>query len=410
MEQPLKKHILFVDDEPNILEGLRRMLRGMHNEWDMAFTPGSTEALKIMGQKHFDVIVTDMRMPEMDGAQLLTKVKELYPHMVRIILSGHSDKEMVLKTVKPAHQYLSKPCDAEILKSTLSRAFFLNNLIRQNNLTNIILQIETLPGLPALYLELIDLLKSPETSTQQVGEVIAKDLGMTTKILHLVNSAFFSLRCHIYDPAHAVSLLGIDTIKALVLITGVFSQFDEKKVASLEIERLWDHSTKTATMAKVVATREGLCKKDIDDIFMSGLIHDVGKLILADNLPEKYKEILKQTTVKDICLEDAEFQLLGATHAEVGAYLLALWGLPDNIVETVAYHHHPEKSPSKEHPQLSILYVINLLEHEITPCSANETPSCGLNLDYIDQIGLTDEVEEWKCLCAQIEQGGKKGG
>jgi putative nucleotidyltransferase with HDIG domain len=410
MEQALKKHILFVDDEPNILEGLRRMLRGMRNEWEMDFTTGSTEALEIMGQRHFDVIVSDMRMPEMDGAQLLTMVKDLYPHMVRIILSGHSDKEMILKTVKPAHQYLSKPCDAEILKSTLSRAFFLNNLIRQNNLTNIILQIESLPSLPALYLEMVDLLNSPETSTQEVGEVIARDLGMATKILHLVNSAFFSLRCHISDPAHAVSLLGIDTIKALVLITGIFSQFDEKKVASLQIERLWDHSIKTAAMAKEVAAREGLCKKDIDDIFMAGLIHDVGKLILADNLPEKYKEILIQTTVKDICLEEAEFQLLGATHAEAGAYLMALWGLPDIIVEAIAYHHHPEKSPCKEHTPLGILYMVNILEHEMSPYSANETPSCGLDFDYIGQIGLTDKIEEWNILCAQIEQGGKKGG
>lgn len=375
----------------------------MRNEWDMSFVPGGIEALKIMTEKHFDVIVSDMRMPEVDGAQLLTKVKELYPNMVRIILSGHSEKEMILKTVKPAHQYLSKPCDAETLKSAIGRVFFVNDLILRNNLTNIILQIETIPCLPALYLELNNLLKSPETSTQQIGKVISKDLGMTAKILHLVNSAFFGLPCHISDPTHAVSLLGVDTMKALVLIAGIFSQFDVKKVRFMDIQRLFDHCMKTAAMAKEVAAKEKFSKKDIDDIFISGLVHDVGKLILADNLPEKYKEILKEASVQDICLEEAEFKFLGTTHADIGAYLMALWGLPDTIVKNIACHHHPERLSAKELSQLTVLYVVNILEYETRQCSSKEIPSCGFNSVYIDEIGLSEKVDEWKCLFETVD-------
>lgn len=117
----MKIKILFVDDEPMVLQGLQRVLRPLRNEWETAFANSGQEALEKLSQEPFDVIVTDMRMPGMDGGQLLTRVKERYPHMVRIILSGQADKTMVMKSVKPAHQYLAKPCDDATLRASLQR-------------------------------------------------------------------------------------------------------------------------------------------------------------------------------------------------------------------------------------------------------------------------------------------------
>ncbi|WP_054650256.1 response regulator [Salidesulfovibrio brasiliensis] len=123
------KRVLFVDDEKNVLNGLRRMLRSIRDEWEMDFAPGGAEALELVGKKEYDLVVSDMRMPGMDGAELLTKVQELSPETVRIVLSGHSEQNMVMKSVKPAHQFLSKPCSSEQLLQTLKEAYRLRRLL-----------------------------------------------------------------------------------------------------------------------------------------------------------------------------------------------------------------------------------------------------------------------------------------
>jgi putative nucleotidyltransferase with HDIG domain len=399
----MKKQILFVDDEPMILEGLRRMLRGLRDEWDMTFTQGGHEALESMAKRPFDVIVSDMRMPEMDGGQLLSKVKERYPHTVRIILSGHSDKEAIMRTVRLAHQYLSKPCDADILKATISRSCALRDLLGQENLKQLVSQMESLPSLPELYAQLVDLLQSPDVSLQKIGEVIAKDLGMTAKILQLVNSAFFGIPRHVSSPAQAVSLLGLDTVKALVITIGIFSQFDKDRLGRLGIESLWAHSIRTGAIAKGIAAVEGLPKSQVDDALMGGLLHDVGKLVLAANIPGKYGEVLEQARAQGISLHDAEQTLLDATHAAVGAYLAGLWGLPESIVETIAFHHNPDSCPAETISPLTIVHVANGLEAYPRECLAEQMNIPGLDYGYIEKLGLNGSITKWQEVCLRIE-------
>ncbi|MBW1802965.1 MAG: HDOD domain-containing protein [Deltaproteobacteria bacterium] len=400
----MKRQIIFVDDEPMILQGLRRMLRGMRHEWDMVFALGGPEALEFMAKNPFDVIVSDMRMPDMDGAQLLDKVKKLYPYTVRIILSGHSEKEMIMKAVRPAHQYLSKPCDAGKLKSTIDRSCRVRDLLAQDNLKDLVSQIESLPSLPAIYKELVDMLQSSDGSIQKIGEVIARDMGMTAKILQLVNSAFFGVPRHISNPPQAVSLLGLDTVKALVLTIGIFSKFEKDRLLGLGVESLWDHSMKTGTIAKGVAEVEGVHKNQQDDALMAGLLHDVGKLILAANIPEKYGEVLEQARVQGVSPHEAEGQILGATHAEVGAYLVGLWGFPDTIVEAIAFHHSPEDCPAEGLTPLSIIHVANGLEHHFTQSSAGDGPVPGIDYAYLEKLGLIGRIPEWQKVCLRMKE------
>ncbi|HLA96697.1 MAG TPA: response regulator, partial [Pyrinomonadaceae bacterium] len=187
-------NILFVDDEPNILEGLQRMLRPLRHEWQMSFANSGAEALALFENEHIDVVVSDMKMPGMDGSELLYAIMQKYPHVIRIILSGYSEKEMVIKTVGTAHQYLSKPCDADILKATVMRVSALRDLLTDETLRRLVSQLPSIPSLPLLYTELIDELGKNEPSTRTVGEIVKKDIGMTVKILQIVNSAFFGLR------------------------------------------------------------------------------------------------------------------------------------------------------------------------------------------------------------------------
>jgi YesN/AraC family two-component response regulator len=190
----MKKRILFVDDDPNVLQGLRRMFRPLRHEWDMTFIESGQEALALLAHTPCDVVVSDMRMPEMNGVQLLMAVKERYPHIIRIVLSGYAGHELLLPSVKLAHQYLSKPCDAAILQTAINRTCTLYELLSKETLQRLVAGITLLPSLPTLYQEIMEAVHSPNSSLAQIGKIIEQDLGMTAKILQLVNSAFFA--CH----------------------------------------------------------------------------------------------------------------------------------------------------------------------------------------------------------------------
>ena len=288
----MKVNILFVDDEPLVLQGLQRVLRRLRDEWDIAFAHSGPEALEKLSREPFDVIVSDMRMPGMDGGQLLAEVKERYPHMVRIILSGQSERGMVMKTIKPAHQYLAKPCDDATLKACLGRARLLRGMMADESLRGLISQIDTLPSLPALYMAIVKELEKDCASIKTIGGIISQDIGMTAKILQLVNSAFFGFRRHIASPAEAVELLGLETIKVLVLSVEIFSQLDQEKIPAFSVKSLWDHSLATGVYARTIAVQEKVEHALVEDSFMAGVLHDAGKLVLAANLPDRYQGVL----------------------------------------------------------------------------------------------------------------------
>ena len=211
------KRILFVDDEPLMLQGLQRMLHGMRNEWDMRFAKSGAEALQMMAASPADVVVSDTRMPVMNGAALLNEVMRSYPKTVRFILSGYADMEMVMQCVGGTHQFLSKPCDSETLRSAVRRAVEMDPLLNNDKVKTLVSQMTKVPSLPSLYFEILKELRSEESSLSKVGEIIAQDPAMTAKMLQLVNSAFFGVRRQLNDPLEAVMHLGLETIKSLVL-------------------------------------------------------------------------------------------------------------------------------------------------------------------------------------------------
>ena len=397
---PCKKRVLFVDDEPRILDGLRRMLRSMRHEWEMSFAESGQEALDILAKESFDVIVADMRMPGMDGAQLLSEVRKRH-QTVRIVLSGTADREAILHAASSAHQYLSKPCDAETLKSTLVRAGALPGLLANDELRRLISQMETLPSLPSLYNELLEELQSPELSTEAVGQIVSRDMGMTAKVLQLVNSTFFGGGQHVPSPTQAVTLLGLETVKTLA--THVFSPFNQAELENLSLDSLWDHSVAVGAFAKRIARAEGAGQRSANCALVAGLLHDVGKLVLAANFPEEYGTALALSTRKGNGLPEAEEETFGATHAEVGAYLLGLWGLPDPIVVATAFHHSPTRSQVKQFSPLTAVHVANVLEHQARPTNRIDAAS-QLDAAYLAELGLAERLTLWRKICQQTTQ------
>jgi HD-like signal output (HDOD) protein len=401
------KHILFVDDEQRILDGLLRMFRPMRDEWETTFATSGQAALDEMAKSHFDVVVTDMRMPGMDGAELLAEVRTRYPSAVRVVLSGHSDREMILRSVGHAHQYLSKPCDPEELKSIIRRACSLRELMANPSLCSMVASMQTLPVLPSLYAELMAAIASPTSSADTVAAIIMKDLGMTTKVLQLVNSAFFGIRQTITSPAQAVSYLGFDTLKSLVLSVQIFDQFRGLPNAFFTIEALWRHSLTVGSIARAIAGAERRSQAEIDAAYTSGLLHDVGVLVLTTNVPREYDQILNRSHTTPVQLCDAEREALGATHAEVGAYLLGLWGLNDMVVEAVAYHHSPMQCVARAFAPLTAVHVANVLEQE-KHAAGTHCVSIQVDTEYLGALGLAERIPVWRELSgASVPNGGR---
>jgi putative nucleotidyltransferase with HDIG domain len=388
--------ILFVDDEPRVLDGLRRMLRGRRELWHMRFCEGPLLALEALQQEPFDVVVTDMRMPVMDGAELLSRIREQYPQTIRIVLSGQSEQERVLRAVGPAHQYLSKPCNPEELRETIVKASRLGKRLDNPMLKSLVSKLSVLPSLPKLYTELVEELAKEDCSVGRIGTLISQDIGMTAKLLQLVNSSFFGLPVHVVDIKHAVALLGTNTIRQLVMAAGVFRQTTGSGDKQLFLRQLFDHSMIVASIAKVIAVDAGLSRESVDNAFLAGVLHDIGKLVFNDNFAAEYAQIQEQSKCRESLIGEAEVAAFGASHADVGGYLLGLWGLPHEIIEAVAFHHDPRSSPAETLAPLTAVHLANAICHE-----APDNGPISLDMDYVCHLKIEDRLDSWRAMAAE---------
>ena len=387
----MKKHVLFVDDEEMVLQGLQRSMRAMRNDWDMTFVDSGAKALAFLEMTPVDVVVSDMRMPGMNGAQLFDEVMKRFPQTVRLILSGHADQELILQCVGSTHQFLSKPCDPEVLRATVRRAIELEGSVKNVHLQQLVARMENLPSIPSLYSEIVEKMNDPDAALEDVGVIIAKDPGMTAKILKLVNSAFFGLRREVSNPTDAAAFLGLDTIKSLVLSLNAFSQYESVKTDGFSLAALWNHSLATAAAAKRIAQLEKSAAKIVDHAFAAGLLHDVGKTVLAFNFPDQYGKTIQLAQSQGVDLLKAEQETFGANHADVGGYLLGLWGLPVSVVDAIALHHQPNLGADEGFTPLTAVHAANALVN----CGKTADSSPTWDAEYLSRLSLADHAADW---------------
>ncbi len=393
MSENSNLRILFVDDERKILDGIRRKLHSMRKEWDMVFAVGGYEAKKQLMGSHFDVIVTDMLMPGTSGQELLNIVREKYPEMIRLVLSGYSDQEIIMQTTKTAHQYLSKPCNVDDIKAAIQRSLSLRKLLKEPRLTRLAAQLKTIPSLPAIYNEIMTKLQNPTVPLKEIAEIISQDIGMSAKMLQIVNSSFFGVAKHIESVERAVSLLGLDIIRSLVLSFHLFEKFKEREVNINVLNRVWVHSMAVAGYSKKLAEIMNLDGKLIDYSYMAGMMHDIGKLILMAEVPQTYQSLLREAINDNTPLRIKEHDAFHASHAELGAYVLGIWGLQQPVIEAIAYHHHPSASPTTIPTPLTAVHLANVFDYEINP-SHRDSQHCSLDIEYLDRLDLTKKVDK----------------
>jgi HD-like signal output (HDOD) protein len=332
------RDILFVDDEAAILAGLRRMLHPMRSQWRMRFAADATSALGMLDLEAADVVVSDMRMPGIDGATLLGEVRRRWPGTVRMILSGFADQGAALRSVPVAHQFLSKPCDSATLKTRVGGACDLRERLAHPELRMLIGELGALPSAPRSFAAITEALERRDACPERVSSLIEQDVGATAKLLQMVNSAFFGLPRAVTRVSEAVAYLGIPKVRDVVLVAEVadMSRHCTPALAGIT-EELNEHAAAVAVAARsrVERVEPGLGQ----DAFVAGVLHDIGRLALATVVPDTYAALESDHRRNGVDLPRLEKQQLGATHAEIGAYLLSLWGLPGRLVNAVARHH-----------------------------------------------------------------------
>lgn len=389
----MSKRLLFVDDEPMVLNGLRRALHSMQREWEMEFVASPGAALECLDRAPFDAIITDMRMPIMDGAQLLEQVKQTHGDVVRVVLSGQSEMETVLRSIAPAHQFLSKPCNIQELKTRLAQAFAMRDHLQNPAIASIISRMRSIPSLPALYHELTVALESENTSTCQIEEIISKDVGMAAKILQLANSAFISARGHVSSLREAVCLIGAETVRSLTLSIHVFSQFDRNDSTAALLPPLWDHSVAVAALAQKIAEAETRSKAAGEESFTSGLLHDLGKIVLLAEMPQEYKRVVEHMGQQTQTMRDLEMEFVGCPHEEIGACLMCTWGLPKSVVEAVEFHHRPQESGQSGFTALTAVHCADAIASQEDPSPVNHDAPPDTN--YLEKLGLSGKLDNW---------------
>ncbi len=373
------------------------MLHSFRGDWDMKFVESGPDALDRLKESPFDVVVSDMRMPGMDGSNLLREVLNLYPATVRMILSGQCERNAVLKCVGPTHQFLTKPCDSELLKATVARACRLRDHLSDEWIKQIVSSVESLPSWPSNYSEFTEQLQSPAPSIRRLGEVVSHDPAMAAKIVQLVSSGFFGSPQRVADPAHAVSLLGLDTLATMAELPGIFFPLGQKVLQEPFLKALRTHSVLVAEAAKAVAESETDDGTLIGDAYLSGLLHDIGILVFTKDAPEHYLETVALARMNETTLKQAEKRTFDTTRDDVGAYLMGLWGLPDPVVRAIAYHLSPSRAPDRTFGPLAALHVANaVIEQDSADMPGTPT---SIDVDYLEQIGCADRLDIWREIC-----------
>jgi HD-like signal output (HDOD) protein/ActR/RegA family two-component response regulator len=388
------KRILFVEDDGIIRQLYKLLLSGETDVWETTIVPDGQTAMALLRESAFDVVASDMMMPGMSGVELLTEVRRLHPQTTRIIISGLTDQAEAANSLNCTHLFIPKPLDLKMLMSALDRVYSLDGYLKDEKLRTLAGKMRTLPSFPTIYLEIVKEIESPHSDIHEIARIIAKDPGITAKMLRVANSASFGLSEATSDPVEAAQQLGMSTVRSLTLSAQVYSSMNCRSLKHFSADALWTHLTRCADLASRIMRCERSETADFEDAFTAGMLHDMGKLMLASSLPDEFEKALLLAEQEKIPLHVAEMEVFGATHTGLAAYLFGLWGLPAPIIEAVAFHHTPEKSDVKKFSPLTAIHVANAL--------CDESEADNLNLSYLEEIGVAGRLNVWGEAAAEL--------
>ena len=394
--------VLFVNSTKESQQAMQATMAPLRLDWQMHFVLGAQAALAALDTHSPGVIITELLMPDIDGVELLRHVARQNPSILRFAFTPSDGLEAFSRIAIPVHQYLPYPCGVDDVQNGVERAVNLRNVLNSDSLQQLISELLVMPSMPDLYLRVMEEFRSPDCSLQSIGRIIERDQAMSAKVVQLVNSAYFALRYPVATPTLAVSMLGLEIIKSLILLFEVFSQFNLiKSIApDFDLDGMQRHSLIVGNHARLIARRENIAPNLVDSYYMAGLFHDVGKLILVINQSSRYRDAHDLSRQHNIPLIEAEQEIFGASHAELGAYLLALWGYTDPIVEACAFHHRPGDCGQHGFNLVNVLHAIDAFDG-LRTAKRNDAPLNVLDTAFLIDAGLGDHLATWQSICEE---------
>jgi len=330
--------ILLVDDEPKLLDSLSRYLWVDRPQWEVNTVSSGEEAIQLLGGNAYDILVTDMMMPGMDGGALLKQAKQVSPGTVRLVLSGHAGRDLIHSSEVDFHQFLGKPVDPDRFIAMLD-SFDLDHArpetVRARALVSGIARV---PSLPRIHQELASYLEIG-APLGEIEILIRQDLGLASKVLKLVNSSYLTVNERVTDLSLAVQLLSHDLIRRAVLVNGATETAHSLQPSGLDLEDLWRESLAIANATRFLAEAMGQTRSVVESCYTVGLLHDVGMAVLAEDPAFGYQDLLNRHHALGAPLVEIEREAFGTDHAEIGAELLHLWGLDTALCEVIRNHH-----------------------------------------------------------------------
>lgn len=297
-----------------------------------------------------------------------------------------------MRAVPVAHQFLSKPYDINHLIKVIERAVELRKMLTNENVRTVIGRLAALPAMPRVFQALCKVVEDPQSRLGEVVEVVATDPAIAARVLQVVNSAFFAPARRISGLEDAVRTLGTSMLKNLVLAIEAFTLVDETSLpACYSLAAEQDHAIRCGMLASTI-----LRHIDPGAAYTAGLLHDVGKLIVASRLPDETAAIMTEARVRKVSPRVIEKERLGVTHAEIGAYLLGIWGLTHDVVCAVMMHHRPD-----EIDQMDVSAAVHVANGLIAE-TAGRTDE--LDPGLVDRLGIAGKLPAWREALATLKK------
>jgi len=394
----MKPSILFVDDQNNILQSLRRSLRGLDKEWNIHYANGGSEALNFMDETHVDVVISDTNMPGMRGTELLSEIRSQYPHTIRLVLSGGCRNDDISLLLRTSHQFFPKPFDIDKLKATVEHLLRLKNKIKNPKVQDKVASISKLPCSPNIHGRFYKELDNVAPDLNELGACISHDVGLTAKLLQSLNSTFFGVNKAGIHPNRAVRVMGPGTISHLFLDSMHFETLDESHANYTVISEVYRQSLHAALLAKEIAKDEGLSSEDQDLAFTAGMLHDIGVIVLATEMVDEFNEIKSSFTLGSEEELKAEVNAFGNNHCDIGAYFLGLWGFPKQLISAVAYHQNPSLDESDAINLTTIAHIAQAFAQS----NDETTQEAALDKNYLESLGIYGNISQWRAAHNQV--------
>ncbi|HEY1724282.1 MAG TPA: HDOD domain-containing protein [Steroidobacteraceae bacterium] len=383
------RRVLLVDPDPVALARLHQTLCTLRPQWQTAAAGTAAVALSILGQARFDAIVCAIGTPVLDGPQLLTQVRERHPNVVRLCLSDSIDDDAFLRAMPVTHQFLGKPCNVDALSDTLERICSLRDILQQPAIHELIGHLKALPATRATFQALSEAMARPNTHAADIAQIVSADTALSVKVLQMANSAFYRRGAPVTSIQAAITYAGMEMIKSLALSACVFSALDASPAAAKRLQDIQGRSLRRAHFARMLL-RES---RHADEAFTAALLLDIGQAVLALSAPDKFEQMIELARCTGRAWHEAEPEVFGAAHPEVGAYLLGLWGLPLGLIEAVAYHHAPSRV---QHANTHVLAAVHVADAVIDATADRPARLLDrLDADFVARTGVSRCLTAW---------------